>query len=76
MYIENSKNPIQDLSFSFAVRVVKFYKNLTEQKRVFVLSKQILRSGTSIGANLTMSSRSLGLWLRLLNQRKFSLNSF
>ena len=55
MYIENSKNPIQDLSFSFAVRVVKFYKNLTEQKRVFVLSKQILRSGTSIGANVRES---------------------
>ena len=55
MYIENSKNPIQDLSFNFAVRVVKFYKNLTEQKRIFVLSKQILRSGTSIGANVRES---------------------
>lgn len=51
MVIENSDNIIQDLSFNFAIRIVKFYKHLTENKRVFVLSKQILRSGTSIGAN-------------------------
>ncbi|MBR3111744.1 MAG: four helix bundle protein [Prevotella sp.] len=55
MVVENSDNIIQDLSFSFALRVVKFYKHLTENKKVYVLSKQILRSGTSIGANVRES---------------------
>ena len=55
MIVENSDNIIQDLSFSFALRVVKFYKHLTENKKVYVLSKQILRSGTSIGANVRES---------------------
>lgn len=55
MIIENSDNIINDLSFNFAVRIVKFYKHLTENKRVFGLSKQILRSGTSIGANVRES---------------------
>lgn len=39
------------LEKSFALRVVKAYKYLTEEKREYVLSKQFLRSGTSIGAN-------------------------
>ena len=55
MIVENSDNIIQDLSFSFALRIVKFYKHLTENKKVYVLSKQILRSGTSIGANVRES---------------------
>jgi four helix bundle protein len=55
MVVENSDNIIQDLSFSFALRIVKFYKHLTENKKVYVLSKQILRSGTSIGANVRES---------------------
>ena len=55
MVVENSDNIIQDLSFSFALRIVKFYKHLTEKKKVYVLSKQILRSGTSIGANVRES---------------------
>ena len=38
-------------SFAFAVRVVKAYKFLVEEKGEFVISKQFLRSGTSIGAN-------------------------
>ena len=49
MVIENSNNIIQDLSFNFAVRIVKFYNHLTESKKEYVLSKQILRSGASIG---------------------------
>ena len=50
-YIENSENPIVDLSYNFGVRIVKFYKYLTN-KHIYVLSKQILRCGTSIGANV------------------------
>lgn len=41
-----------DKSFSFAIRVVKLYKYLCDEKKEYVLSKQLLRSGTSIGANI------------------------
>lgn len=41
---------IKDKSFGFAVRIVKLYKYLTESEKEFVLSKQLLRSGTAIGA--------------------------
>jgi four helix bundle protein len=47
-----SENIIQGKSFAFAVRIVKLYKFLCEEKKEFVLSKQILRSGTSVGANI------------------------
>ena len=46
------KNIIEEKSFSFAVRIVKLYKRLCSDKHEFVLSKQLLRSGTSIGANI------------------------
>ena len=42
-----------DKSKKFAIRVYNLYKYLCEEKREYVLAKQILRSGTSIGANLT-----------------------
>ena len=45
-------NNLYKKSFAFAVRIVKFYKFLTEKKKEFVISKQLLRSGTSIGANI------------------------
>jgi len=45
------ENILLEKSFAFAVRVVKAYKYLVEEKKEFVLSKQFLRSGTSIGAN-------------------------
>ncbi len=45
-------NVIKDKSYDFAVRIVNLYKHLSKEKREFVLSKQILRSGTSIGANV------------------------
>jgi four helix bundle protein len=52
--MENGKkeNIIQIKSFQFAVRMVRLYQFLVKQKNEFVLSKQILRSGTSIGANV------------------------
>ena len=46
------ENIIQQKSFQFAVRIINLYKYLTNDKKEFVLSKQILRSGTSIGANI------------------------
>jgi len=45
-------NILQEKSFAFAVRIVNLYKYLCDEKKEFVLSKQILRSGTSIGANI------------------------
>jgi four helix bundle protein len=46
------ENIILDKSFAFAVRVVKLYKHLCDEKKEYVLSKQLLRCGTSIGANI------------------------
>ena len=43
-------NPIEKRAYQFALRIVKAYKYLTRQQSEFVLSKQMLRSGTSIGA--------------------------
>ncbi len=45
-------NIIQTKSYNFAVRIIKLYKHLSQEKKEFVLSKQLLRSGTSIGANI------------------------
>ena len=50
-----SDNIIQEKSFAFAIRIVNLYKYLTSEKKEFVLSKQILKSGTSIGANIEES---------------------
>lgn len=44
------ENVVKNKSFAFAVRVVKLYQFLCEQKKEFILSKQLLRSGTSVGA--------------------------
>jgi len=46
------ENLIQTKSYNFAIRIVKLYKFLIEKRKEFVLSKQVLRSGTSIGANV------------------------
>ncbi|MBP6978234.1 MAG: four helix bundle protein [Bacteroidales bacterium] len=45
-------NIIKDKSFEFAIEVVKLYKTLVNEKREFILSRQFLKSGTSIGANV------------------------
>ena len=45
-------NIIAEKSYNFALRIVKLSRYLIENKKEFVLSKQILRSGTSIGANV------------------------
>ena len=45
-------NVVQTKSYDFAIRIVKVYKYLCENKKEFTLSKQLLRSGTSIGANI------------------------
>lgn len=46
------ENIVKNKSFDFALEIINAYRHLSEQQREFVLSKQLLRSGTSIGANL------------------------
>ena len=52
------ENIIEEKSFDFAVRIVKLYQYLTENKKEYVMSKQLLRCGTSIGANIAESQRA------------------
>ena len=49
------ENTVKFKSKRFAVRIVNLYKYLYDEKKEFVLSKQVLRSGTSIGANIAES---------------------
>lgn len=50
-----SGNIVRDKSFDFAIKIIKTYKYLKDEKKEFVLSKQLLRSGTSVGANIEES---------------------
>ncbi len=51
-------NVIEEKSFDFAVRVVNLNRYLSEHKNEYVLSKQLLRSGTSIGANVAEAQQA------------------
>jgi len=53
-----SNNVVESKSFDFAVRIVNLCKYLTNEKKEFVLSKQLLRSGTSIGANICEAQKA------------------
>ena len=53
---KNDENIILVKSKSFALRIIKLYKYLCDDKKEFILSKQVLRSGTSIGANVKEGS--------------------
>ena len=55
----NKENNLYSKSFKFAVRVVKVYKWITSSKKEFTLSKQLLRSGTSIGANIAEANGAI-----------------
>jgi len=43
---------LRDKSYAFALRIVKLYQHLAKEQHEYVISKQVLRSGTSIGANI------------------------
>ena len=51
-------NHIETKSFLFAVRIAKLCRYLQEEKKEYILSKQLLRSGTSIGANIAESQQA------------------
>lgn len=52
MYLKKTVSPLREKSFALAVRIVKLHKYLVVEKKEFTLSKQILKSGTSPGANI------------------------
>ena len=55
-----SKNSVAyDKAYQFAIRIIKAYKYLNEEYKEYILSKQLLRSGTSIGANLAEANSSI-----------------
>lgn len=47
-----NKSAVREKSFKFAVRTVKLYQHLKKEKKEYVMGKQCMRSGTSIGANV------------------------
>ena len=51
-------NVVEEKSFLFAIRIVRLYQYLHSKKKEFVLSKQLLRSGTSIGANVAEAQQA------------------
>lgn len=51
-------NIIKQKSFNFAIQIIKLYQYLSNDKKEFILSKQILRSGTSIGAMVRESEHA------------------
>ena len=53
------KATVEQKSKQFAIRIIRVYQYLTSEKKEFVLSKQLLRSGTSIGANLAEGECSI-----------------
>lgn len=52
------ENIVVDKSKAFAVRIIRMYQYLSKEKQEYVLSKQVLRSGTSIGANIKEAIRA------------------
>ena len=53
------KDIVRQKSFDFALRIIDVYKLLCKEKKEFVLSRQMLRSGTSVGANIVEATSSI-----------------
>ena len=51
-------NLVVEKSKAFAIRIIRLYQHLSSEKKEFVISKQILKSGTSIGANVREAARA------------------
>ena len=52
------ENVIMNKSFAFSVRIVNLHKYLSQEKKEYTISKQIYKSGTSIGANIAEAQRA------------------
>jgi four helix bundle protein len=57
--ILRQRSLVYDKAYKFAIRVVNAYKYLTQDKKEFILSKQLVRSGTSIGANIAEANGAI-----------------
>lgn len=55
----NNQNPLLSKSYDFALKIVKLYQELTKNKREYVLSKQLLKAGSSIGANIAEANGAI-----------------
>ena len=75
-------NLMEELSIKFALRVIKLYKYLFEEKKEYIMSKQLYSSGTSIGANIAESKTAqsdadfinkLSISLKEANETKYWL---
>lgn len=75
-------NVMEKLSIDFALRIINLYKYLVEEKKEYVMSKQVHRSGTSIGANIAESNTAqseadfinkLSIALKEANETKYWL---
>lgn len=55
----NKQNPLSEKSYAFALKIINAYKLLTNDKREYILSKQLLRPGTSIGANVAEANGAI-----------------
>ena len=75
-------NLMEELSIKFALRVIKLYKYLFEEKKEYIMSKQLYRSGTSIGENIAESKTAqseadfinkLSIALKEANETKYWL---
>lgn len=56
--MENKENVLKDKSYAFALRIIKAYNHVATAKKDYVLSKQLLRSGTSRGANIAEANQA------------------
>jgi len=52
------ENVLKNKSYRFSIRIVKFYKHFSKQQNEYVISKQVLRSGTSIGAMIEEANQA------------------
>ena len=50
--MQSKSSILREKSYAFAIRIVRMFQHISSEKREFILSKQVLRSGTSIGANI------------------------
>ncbi len=55
----NKNNPLLSKSYDFALSIIRLYQKLNRDKREYILSKQLLRSGTSIGANISEANGAI-----------------
>ncbi|WP_409993841.1 MULTISPECIES: four helix bundle protein [Chryseobacterium] len=56
--MSEKKNVLKDKSFNFAIRIINLYKYLSANKNEYVLSKQLLRNGTAVGALIRKSQNA------------------